>query len=217
LIGGFGLFALLAGALGLLLGIAADRLAARWPEHEAGVQPRGIDWRTFAVGGTGAVVFAALVTRYSEPRDLMILGPFSAALVVLLATDLDQKLLPDVITLPLIGFAAVVLVAGWSPLLANRELALLSGIAAGIGAPVLLFASDYVLKGALGMGDLKLAVSVGLLAGVSRFFAGFLVASIGSSIVILALIAARRIGLRSAIPFGPVLIFAAFAAMLWVS
>ncbi len=205
---------LIAGMIGLLLGLVADRLAAHWPEHEPGVAHRPPDWRTAFVGLTGALVFAWLVVRWSEPRDLIILGLFCGALVVLLATDLDQKLLPDVITLPLIVFCGLVLVMGWSPLLADKQLGLVSGIAAGIGAPVLLFVTDYVLKGALGAGDLKLAVSIGLLAGVSAFFGGFLLASIASSVVILALIAARRIGLRSAIPFGPVLIFAAFAAIL---
>ena len=203
-----------AGAGGLVLGLLADRLAARWPEHEEGVAHRRPDWRTAFVGLTGAVVFASLVVRWTEPRDLLILALFCAALVVLLATDLDQKLLPDLITLPLIGVSAVVLVLGWSPLLADKQLGLISGVAAGIGAPLFLFVTDYVLKGALGAGDLKLAVSIGLLCGVSAFFAGFLLASIGSSVVILALIAAKQIGLRSAIPFGPVLIFAAFAAIL---
>jgi leader peptidase (prepilin peptidase) / N-methyltransferase len=206
---------LVAGVVGLLIGLIADRLAVRWPEHEPGTPPRGIDWRTFFLAATGAVVFAGLAWRWTDPRDFLVLAVFSAALIVLLATDLDQKLLPDLLTLPLIGFAAVVLALGWSPLLHGRELALLSGIAAGIGAPALLFVTDRLLKGQLGQGDLKLAVSIGLLAGVSRFFFGFLVASVGSAVVILALIATRRIGLRTAIPFGPVLIFAALAAMLF--
>jgi leader peptidase (prepilin peptidase)/N-methyltransferase len=206
--------AALAGVAGMVLGVVADRLAARWPEHEPGTPYRRSDWRTVFVALTGAIVFAGLVLRWPDPRDLLLLLIFCSALTVLLATDLDQKLLPDLLTLPLIVFAAIVLLAGWSPLLAGKELALVSGLAAGVGAPVLLFVTDYVLKGALGEGDLKLAASIGLLAGVSAFFGGFLLASIAASVVILALIAARRIGLRSAIPFGPVLIFAAFAAML---
>jgi leader peptidase (prepilin peptidase) / N-methyltransferase len=206
---------LVAGIIGLLIGLAADRLAVRWPEHEPGIGPRGLDWRTVFVAATGALVFAGLASRWTDPRDFLVLAVFAAALIVLLATDLDQKLLPDLLTLPLIGFAAVVLVLGWSPLLHGRELGLLSGIAAGIGAPALLFVTDRLLKGQLGQGDLKLAMSIGLLAGVSRFFFGFLVASVGSAVVILALIATRRIGLRTAIPFGPVLIFAALAAILF--
>lgn len=195
-------------------GVAADRLAARWPEHEPGTPQRGVDWRTAFVTIASAVAFAALVIRFSDPRDVLLLGVYSAALIVLLATDLDQKLLPDALTLPLIVLAGVVLVAGWSPLLAGTPNALINGVAAGIGAPVILFLLDILLKGALGAGDLKLAVSIGLLTGISRFFTGFVIASAASSFVLLALIAARRIGLRTAIPFGPVLICAAFVAML---
>jgi leader peptidase (prepilin peptidase)/N-methyltransferase len=160
-----------------------------------------------------AIAFAALVVRFSDPRDVLLLGVYTAALAVLLATDLDQKLLPDALTLPLMVLTAVMLVVDWSPLLAGTPNALVNGVAAGIGAPVILFLLDILLKGALGAGDLKLSVSIGLLAGISRFFTGFVIASAASSFVLLALIAARRIGLRTAIPFGPVLIGAAFVAM----
>ena len=84
----------------------------------------------------GAVVLGGLVWRWTEPTELLVLVPFAVALLVLLATDLDQRLLPDLLTLPMIAFAAVVLVAGWSPLLAGKDLAIVSGVAAAIAAPV---------------------------------------------------------------------------------
>lgn len=204
------LAALAGGAFGLL----ADLLAARWPEHEPGTPPRGLDWRTALVVLAGAGISAGLVLRWSEPLDLLILFVYCAALIVLLATDLDQKLLPDLLTLPLIGFTAVLLMAGWSPLLADKSEALLSGVLAGLGAPIFLAVTDFLLRGALGLGDLKLAVSLGLMSGVSRLFSGFLIASVLASVVLIGLIVARRIGLRSAIPFGPILIAAGFVAAL---
>jgi leader peptidase (prepilin peptidase)/N-methyltransferase len=196
-----------------MLGAFADRLASRWPRHEDGVS-RSIDWRTVVVPATGLVVFAALVLRWSEPRDQLVLGIYFAALIVLLATDLDQKLLPDLLTLPLIVYALVVLVLGWNPLLAGKDLGLVSGMAAGIGAPLLLVITSRVFGGGIGMGDVKLAVSLGLMFGISHLIAGFLLASIASSAVLLVLIAARRLGLRSAIPFGPILIAAGIVAGL---
>jgi leader peptidase (prepilin peptidase)/N-methyltransferase len=205
------LLGLLAGAIA---GFAADRLATRWPEHEEGVVARGLDWRTVVLTMAGALVIGGLFWRWSDPAALLVLVPFALALLVLLATDVDQRLLPDLITLPMIAVAAVVLVAGWSPLLAGKQLGLVSGLAAGIGAPAFLFATDFFLKGALGFGDLKLAVSIGFLSGVSRLFVGFLVASVGFAAVLLLLMAVRRLGLRTAVPFGPVLIGAAFVAML---
>lgn len=209
-----GLVQAVAAVLGALFGLAADWLSTRWPEHEPDYRRRWPDWRTAAMTLIGGAVAAGLVTRWSEPRDLVILGIYCAALLVLLATDLDQRLLPDLLTLPLIAFAGAVLVLGWSPLLAGLSLGAISGIIAGIAAPVLLFVTDRLLRGELGAGDLKLAVSIGLMSGVTRLFFGILIASVAFSVVLLALMAARRLGLKSAVPFGPVLILGAFIAVV---
>ena len=90
----------------------------------------------------------------------------------------------------------------------------MSGVAAAIGATLFLFLTDKLLHGALGGGDLKLAVSLGLLCGITRLFVGFLLASLAFAAVLLVLIALRRVSLRTAVPFGPALIGAAFVAML---
>jgi len=199
---------------GVVLGLVADRLSVRWPAHEADYRPRGFDWRTIVLAVAGGVVFGGLAARWSDLPSLVILSVYCAALLVLLATDLDQKLLPDWLTLPLIAYTGILLVAGWSPLLAGKELGLASGIAAGIAAPLFLFLSDRLLRGDLGDGDLKLAVSIGLMSGLSLLIYGLLVASIGFSAVLIVLMAMRRIGMRSAVPFGPVLIAAGFVAVL---
>ncbi|HET7676935.1 MAG TPA: A24 family peptidase [Candidatus Limnocylindrales bacterium] len=201
------------GLFGGLFGLAADRLAVRWPEHE-GDGRRGVDWRTLALVVGGAAAFGALAVRWSQPAHLLVLGAYFAALLVLMATDLDQKLLPDVITLPLIPVALVVLLLGLNPLLEGKALALPSALAAAIGAPLLLAVTDRVLRGALGMGDLKLAVGLGLMSGLSRLFTGFLIASALSSVVIVALLLTKRIRLDTAIPFGPVLIAGGIIAAL---
>ncbi len=204
---------IVAALFGALFGLYADRLASRWPVHEDG-SIRPPDWRTAAVLFASAATFGALAGRWSEPRDLAVLGMYAAVLIVLLATDLDQRLLPDVLTLPLIPYSAVVLLLGWNPMLADKDLAIVTAIAAGLGAPILLLITDRILGGALGMGDVKLAVSLGLMAGISRFVGGFLVASVLFAIVLITLIVLRRLSLRSAIPFGPVLIAAGILAML---
>jgi len=205
--------ALVAATSGLMLGAFADRLAARWPDHRGG-DVRRVDWRTAAVALSAGAAFAALLARWSEPRDLLVLGLFLCALMVLLATDLDQRLLPDLITFPLMGYSAIVLLLGWDPLLSGEDLGVASGLVAGVAAPALLLVSDRLLRGGLGMGDVKLAVSLGLMCGISRLFAGFLLASALSSVLLVALILTRGIGLRSAIPFGPILIAAGVIAML---
>lgn len=210
-------FALILFAIGgALVGLGADLISRGWPAHlPEYVKSRGVRWQTAVLMLTGAAAFTALAAQWGvAPREFLILFVYFVALTVLLATDLDQKLLPDLITLPLIVFSAAILLLGWSPLLAGKSLGLVSGIGAGIGAPVLLWIGDRVLHGDLGWGDLKLAASIGLMSGVTGFFLGMLMASIGFAVVLLVLMAFRRIGLKSAVPFGPVLIYAAFAAVL---
>ena len=88
------------------------------------------------------------------------------------------------------------------------------GSAAAVLVPVLLLVLDRVVGGDLGLGDVKLSVALGLLFGLSAFFYGMVVASVGFAVVLLVLMASRRLGLKTAVPFGPVLIFAAFIAAL---
>ncbi len=162
--------AILAALLGAGFGFGVDRLAARWPVHEDG-SVRRPDWRTISVTLASAAAFGLLAWRWSEPADLLVLGLYIGALMLLLATDLDQRLLPDLITLPLIVYAAAVTLLGLNPVLAGKTQVLvadgdLSAILAALLAPGLLALSDRIFRGALGMGDLKLAVSLGLMFGL---------------------------------------------------
>jgi len=199
---------------GGLFGLLADRLSVRWPPHLPEYQARRFDWRTLVLIAAGAVVGGGLVARWWGQSGFVFLVIVAAALLVLLATDLDQKLLPDWVTLPLIVVTAAGLVLGFSPLLADKSLGIVSGVAAAIIAPAFLFITDRILRGDLGDGDLKLSVSIGLLSGISLLVAGLLIASLAFSVVLIALIALKKIGLKSAVPFGPVLIAAAFVAVL---
>jgi leader peptidase (prepilin peptidase)/N-methyltransferase len=176
-----------------------------------------MDWRTLVVMVGSAASFAALAARWSDPTDLLVLGLYVAALMVLLATDLDQRLLPDLITLPLIGYAAAVTFLGLNPVLDGKSQMFiadgdLGAILGAILAPGLLALTDRLFKGALGMGDLKLAVSLGLMFGVTQLFAGFLGATIAFAAVVLVLVVSRRVTLQTAIPFGPALIGAGVLA-----
>jgi leader peptidase (prepilin peptidase)/N-methyltransferase len=207
---------LIATALGGLFGFGADRLSARWPVHEDG-QVRGLDWRTVAVILGGAAAFGLLVSRWSDPADLVVLGIYIGALIVLLATDLDQKLLPDLITFPLMAYGLAVMLLGINPVLEGKAQVLvadgdLTAIAAALIAPGVLALTDRLFRGALGMGDLKLAVSLGLMFGLSQLFVGFLLGTVAFAVIVLALVISRRVSLKTAIPFGPALIAAGVIA-----
>ena len=210
------LVVVVAACLGAVFGFGADRLSSRWPLHE-GETVRGLDWRTAAVVLGGAGAFAALAWRWTDPVDLLVLGIYVAALIVLLATDLDQKLLPDLITFPLMAYALVILVLGLNPVLEGKAQVLiadgdLAAVLAAIAAPALLAITDRLFRGALGLGDIKLAVSLGLLFGITQLFVGFLVGTLAFAAIVLALVLSRRVSMKTAVPFGPALIAAGVVA-----
>ena len=97
------------GAAGFVLGLAADRFATRWPDHDEEHPPgRAVDWRTAVSAIVGAVAFGLLPGRFGgDPLALVVFGAWFATLIVGLATDLDQRLLPDLLTLPVIPVALI--------------------------------------------------------------------------------------------------------------
>jgi leader peptidase (prepilin peptidase)/N-methyltransferase len=203
-----------AGIAGAAWGYASDRIASRWPAHEDG-SIRARDWRTVLVVLVGALAGAATVTRFgAQPGHLLVIGAYVVALVLLFATDLDQRLLPDVITLPLIPYALVVFALAAGPFVQTTD-DLLWAIAAAILIPVALFLLAIPFgKGAIGEGDLKLLVSVALLAGALNVFYGLVVGALVAGVVVAVLVFTRRITMHSYVPYGPFLIGGALWAIL---
>lgn len=206
---------MLVGAIvGAIWGLACDRIAARWPAHEDG-STRPIDWRTPIVAVVGAGSGALLVDRFgANTGQLALMALYILALILLFATDLDQRLLPDVITYPLIALALVGFVLGVGPYVHDpTELGFAA--AAAVGIPLFLYLLSIPFgAGAIGLGDLKLLVSVGLLSGPLRLLVGLIGGALAGAIAIVALIVLRRITLRSYVPYGPFLIVGAIWALL---
>jgi leader peptidase (prepilin peptidase)/N-methyltransferase len=204
----------LAAAAGAGFGYAADRLAARWPEHEDGsIRPR--DWRTWLVVVAGALAFAATVARFGpNPVHLLVVFVYVAVLVVLFATDLDQRLLPNLLTYPLVVYAIAVYVAGASPFVTNvEELAWAAGAAVVVPVALYLLAIPFG-EGAIGEGDLKLLVSVGLFAGAAKLFSGLVVGAAVAGVLVAVLVFVRRLSMKSFVPYGPFLIGGTLWAIL---
>ena len=199
-----------AAVIGAVLGVIADRLSTRWPEHEPPEFPadRPIGWRTVVCALFGAFAFAVLPARFgADPLALGLFGAWFATLVVGLATDLDQRLLPDILTLPVIPVALLYAVSGLNPLVGGE---LVPALIVAIVVPAVLYLASLPFgAGAFGQGDVKLLVSVGLMSGGIRAFTGIVSGLFLAGVVLAVLVATRRIMLRSYVPYGPFLIFGA--------
>jgi leader peptidase (prepilin peptidase)/N-methyltransferase len=79
--------------------------------------------------------------------------------------------------------------------------------------PVALFLLSVPFgQGAIGQGDLKLLVSVGLLAGAMNLVYGLVAGALAAGIAVAILLVGRRLTLQSFVPYGPFLIL----GVLWV-
>jgi leader peptidase (prepilin peptidase)/N-methyltransferase len=200
--------------LGGVLGVLADRFATRWPEHdEEHPAGRAVDWRTAVCALFGAVVLPLVANRFGgDWLALAIFGAWFVSLTIGLATDLDQRLLPDLLTLPAIPIALLYAVSGQNPLVG---VGLLGALLAAIVIPAVLYLPSIPFgAGAFGLGDVKFLIGMGLLLGFERSFAGVLVGLLVAGVVLVVLLVTRRIGRRSYVPFGPFLIFGAMWAVL---
>jgi len=157
----------------------------------------------------GAFAFGLLVQRFGgfPPIVQIAFGAWFASLVVGFAIDLDQRLLPDELTLPVIPIALLLDVSGNNPLVGG---ALLPAIGVAIVVPLVLWLLSVPFgAGAFGIGDVKLLAGVGLMVGFTRTISGLLSGLLAAGLVLAILLATRRIGRRTYVPFGPFLIFGA--------
>jgi leader peptidase (prepilin peptidase)/N-methyltransferase len=161
-----------------------------------------------------AGILAVAVAHEFGPtwQTLAALG-FAWTLLALTLIDLDHKLLPDSLTLPLL----------WAGLLLNVGglFAPLSSGVIGAAAGYLALWSVYKLfklvtgKEGMGYGDFKLLAAIGAWVGWQLLPVVILLSAVVGSIVGIALIAFGGRSRQTAIPFGPYLAAAGFIALLW--
>ena len=157
----------------------------------------------------GAFAFGLLGGQFAgtDPIVKALFGAWFASLVLGFAVDLDQRLLPDELTLPIIPLALLLDVTGRNPLVGG---ALIPTILVATIVPVGLYVASIPFgAGAFGMGDVKLLIGVGLMTGFVRALQGLLAGLLAAGVVLIVLLAAKRIGRQSFEPFGPFLIFGA--------
>jgi leader peptidase (prepilin peptidase)/N-methyltransferase len=200
--------ALLGAALGPWLARATVRASTRDP---GAVPGRG---RVVVTAGLTAALLAGGAALVGARPMLVGLLWLAAAGVVLAGVDLATHRLPDAVTLP--ALAVLLASTGVDALVTGSGSRALAGLVLGAvafgGAALVRLAAPA----GLGFGDVKLLAPLGVLLGwlgggtlvVVGVFLGLLV----GAVVSLGLLATRRAGWRSAVPFGPPLLVGAVLA-----
>jgi leader peptidase (prepilin peptidase) / N-methyltransferase len=127
-------------------------------------------WRRPVVIVAAALPAAACILRYDAEAHGFISGFTAAVLVILAATDLQDRLIPNRIVVPAAMIVAVAQITFYSDRAAEW-------ILAAFGAALFLLIPAIIKRGAIGMGDVKLAFLLGAALGyavLSALTIGFL-------------------------------------------
>jgi leader peptidase (prepilin peptidase) / N-methyltransferase len=172
--------------------------AEETPPKRWRVRPAGL-----ALGGL--LAFAALLRVGVAPDGLLAAGVLGV-LGVLAVVDLEFRLLPNRILFP-----ALAGVIAWQAAFFPERL--LEAVLAAVGAATFLLLPSLFRRGAMGMGDVKLAALLGAVLGAPVAIA-LAVGSLAAWPVALVLVI-RGASVRGAtIPFGPFLAFGAAVVLL---
>jgi leader peptidase (prepilin peptidase)/N-methyltransferase len=163
-----------------------------------------------------AAVIALLAWRIGIRADLpafVVLGGVGTALA---AVDLASKRLPDPLTLPLYG-AGLALLGAAVPATDDGGARFLYALA-GLAGLWLLFAVQwFAVPGKIGLGDVKLAGVLGLYLGwlgYGAWMLGVLAMFVSAGAFAAVLLALRRAGRGSELPYGPFMLAGALAGVL---
>lgn len=164
--------------------------------------------------GTGAL-FVVMALRFGLDPVLPAYLYLAAVGVALALIDLDHKRLPDALTLPSYPVAAVLL--GVAAVAGSDSGSWPRALLGGAAMYAVYFLLCFAYPAGMGFGDVKLAGVLGVYTGwlgwgswaVGLFLGFFLGGLFG-----IALIAARRGGRKSAVPFGPFMLLGVLLAVL---
>jgi leader peptidase (prepilin peptidase) / N-methyltransferase len=155
----------------------------------------------------GVAFAATAIVLHDDPAQLVLGLVFVAMLAAITLTDLERRVIPNVILLAG-AVAAVGLVAGTDPSSFPERLI----AAAAAGGLLLLFALAF--PRGMGMGDVKLAAVMGLYLG-DAVAPALLIAVLTGTVVGVGVMLTQGAGARKvAVPFGPFLALGGVVALL---
>jgi leader peptidase (prepilin peptidase)/N-methyltransferase len=208
------LWAIVGAAAGWLVRWGSVRLA-RLEELEPGSK----SWQQYGPPVLSALVFALYAYQLTSFPVLLVRSLFALVLIQVIFFDFEHHLILDRVMFPAMLLALLVTL---SPLISARLglwqqpwwVGIAMGFAAGLLFLLLSFAGAAIFKAeALGFGDVKLALFMGLLLGwpytFTALFYGVLLAAIGA----VAFIVAHR-SLKGTIAYGPYLAAGALLMLL---
>jgi len=201
---------------GVGIGFLSVALARQIPEHmDREGKQRSPLWWAVAVGVAVAFGWEA-ATVAGGWAVLPAYLAFGATTLAVTLTDIDHQLIPNRILFPGLGIAAALLVIG--ALLNGTTGNLLRALLASVLYFALLLVIGLAARGGFGMGDVKLALLLGLFLGFVGWKAlavGFTLAILLGGVASVVVLAFTRKGRRGKFAYGPYLVAGAWIGLFW--
>ena len=169
------------------------------------------------------LLVATAYLYYGATWQMVVAGLFGLFMLLIFSYDLRHQIIPNVVVVPAIVLALVVLLyqfllfsghAGWQLTLwsSDPESSLLAGGAVGL----FFLALSVVSRGTwIGGGDIKLAVLIGLLVGWPYALVAVMLAYLTGTLYAVLLLVFGKATLKSSIAFGPMLVIGYFVAAFY--
>jgi leader peptidase (prepilin peptidase)/N-methyltransferase len=155
----------------------------------------------------GVLYAATVLVLWDEPGEVALGLVFVTVLLAVTLTDLERRIIPNRILVVAAVLAASIAAVADPSSLPERAVA-------AVAAGGLLFAAALAYPRGMGLGDVKLAATMGLFLG-RNVAAAILVALLAGSLVGIAMIAREGAAARKrAIPFGPFLALGGVVGLL---
>ncbi len=169
--------------------------------------------RGLAVELGTAALFALLPALIPGWSNLMVNSLYIAVLILIIVTDLEHRLIFNVVTLPATLFAvgAALLVTD------NNWYLALGGAVVGFLVFYFFYWVGQLLfgPGALGFGDVTLSMTMGAMLGLHRIIFALILGILIGGVVSAGLLLARRTKMRQRTAYGPYLAVAGIVMLIW--
>lgn len=188
-----------------------------------------ISWRLPVVELATGALFAGLALQLGFNPRLAAAIVYVSIFLVILVVDMEHQVIPNRLLYPALPVAGLLSLL-WPPSEAARDalgfltaasqggdtvLAISQSLAGGLAAFLVLLVPWLVFPSGIGSGDVKLAALVGLVTGFPLSFLALLLSFLSGGLVGGLLLLSGAKSRKDPIPFGPFLVVAGMATLLW--
>lgn len=154
--------------------------------------------------------FIFLLVHFGLSLYLLLASLYTALLILITVTDLEHRLIFNVVILP-----AIVLGIGGAFL--TPQLSWKAALLGGAGAFVVSYLAALLARGGLGEGDVTLSTFLGLILGFPHIILSLLFGVFLGGAVVTLLLITRRVSMKSFVPYGPFLTITGWIMLIWGS